>query len=461
MIVQGFLDDKAFFSTLTRLMVPIALQQLIIASLNLVSIVMVGQLGETAVASVGLANQVLFLFQLLLFGAGSGSAIFIAQFWGTRDLRNIRRVLGICLGIGLIGAFLFSSIALLAPELALSVYSTDPAVIALGSEYLRTVGLGYIAVAVTTSYSVALRSTGNVRLPVAVSIVSLSLGALLNYALIFGQFGLPTLGVQGSAIGTTAARFIECALLLSIVYSSGSVAAARLKEMLVLDTVFMTSVLKTILPVTANEILWSLGVTTYNLIYGRMGTESAAAVSIAATIENMALVVFSGLATACAIMIGHRIGAEEEGRAYEYARRFALLTVLGGIVIGSGIFLSADFVLGFYKIADTSYQLARNVLSVISLFLCIRASNMLFIVGILRAGGDTRASFLIDVGSIWLIGIPAAVVGAFVLQLPVYWVYVLAMSDEATKFVAAALRVFSKRWINNLAKEHASISFSD
>lgn len=459
--MQGFLDDKAFFSALTRLMVPIALQQLIIASLNLVSLVMVGQLGETAVASVGLANQVLFLFQLLLFGAGSGSAIFIAQFWGKRDLKNIRRVLGICLGIGLIGTLLFSSIALLAPELALSVYSTDPAVIVLGSEYLRTVGLGYLAVAVTTSYSVALRSTGNVRLPVAVSIFSLSLGALLNYALIFGQFGLPALGVQGAAIGTTAARFIECALLLSIVYSGESVAAARLKEMLVLDRVFLTSALKTILPVTANEILWSLGVTTYNLIYGRMGTESAAAVSIAATIENMALVVFSGSATACAIMIGHRIGAEEEGRAFDYARRFALLTVLGGIVIGSGVFLSADFVLGFYKIGDTAYQLARNVISVVSLFLCIRASNMLFIVGILRAGGDTRASFLIDVGSIWLVGIPAAIIGAFVLQLPVYWVYVLAMSDEATKFVAAALRVFSKRWINNLAKEHASISFSD
>ncbi len=455
--MPAFLNDKTFFSTLARLMLPIALQQLIIASLSLVSTVMVGQLGETAVASVGLANQILFLFQLLLFGAGSGSAIFVAQFWGTRDIQNIRRVLGICLGIGLVGTLLFSSIALFAPELALGVYSTDPAVIALGSAYLRTVGFGYLAVAITTSYSVTLRSTGNVRLPVAVSIFSLSLGALLNYALIFGQFGLPALGVLGSGIGTTAARFVECGLLLSVVYSSRSVAAARLKEMLALDSAFLASVLKTILPVTANEILWSLGVTTYNLIYGRMGTESAAAVSIAATIENMALVVFSGSATACAIMIGHRIGAEEEAKAFEYARRFAILTILGGIVIGGGVFLSADFVLGFYKIADTSYQLARNVLSVISVFLCIRASNMLYIVGILRAGGDTRFSFLIDVGSIWLVGIPAAIAGAFVFQLPVYWVYVLAMSDEAAKFVAGALRVFSSRWVNNLAREHASV----
>jgi putative MATE family efflux protein len=461
MAVQGFLDDRTFFATLAKLMVPIALQQLIIASLSLVSTVMIGQLGETAVASVGLANQVLFLFQLLLFGAGSGSAIFIAQFWGKRDLRNIRRVLGICLGIGLVGTLLFSSIALFAPELAMSVYSTDPAVIALGSEYLRTVGLGYLAVAITTSYSVALRSTGSVRLPVAVSIFSLSLGALLNYAFIFGQLGLPALGVQGSAIGTTVARYVECGLLLSIIYSGRSVVAARPKDMLVLDTAFLTSVLKTILPVTVNEILWSLGVTTYNLIYGRMGTESAAAVSIAVTVENMALVVFSGAATACAIMIGHRIGAEEESQAFEYARRFALLTVLGGIVIGSGVFLSADFVLGFYKIGDTSYQLARNVLAVISLFLWIRASNMLFIVGILRAGGDTRFSFLIDVGSIWLVGIPAAIVGAFVLQWPVYWVYVLAMSDEVTKLIAGALRVFSRRWVNNVAREHASLSLSD
>ncbi len=456
--MRRFLYDSNFFSTYTRLMLPIALQQLIIASLSLVSTIMVGQLGETAVASVGLANQILFLFQLLLFGAGSGSAIFVAQFWGTRDIKNIRRVLGICLGIGLIGTVAFGSLAVFAPEVALSVYSTDPAVIALGSGYLRTVGLGYLAVAISTSYSVTLRSTGNVRLPVTVSIFSLSLGALLNYALIFGQFGLPALGVQGSAIGTTIARFIECGLLLFFVYSGDSVAAAQPTDMLRMEPAFLASVLKTILPVTANEILWSLGVTTYNLIYGRMGTDAAAAVSIAATIENMALVVFSGSATASAIMIGHRIGAEEEGAASEYARRFALLTILGGIIIGSAVFLSADVVLGFYKIAESSAQLARNVLLVISVFLCIRASNMLYIVGILRAGGDTRYSFLIDVGSIWLVGIPAALVGAFVLQLPVYWVYVLAMSDETAKFIAGALRVFSSRWINNLAREHGSVN---
>ncbi len=459
--MRRFLYDSAFFSTYTRLMLPIALQQLIIASLTLVSTVMVGQLGETAVASVGLANQVLFLFQLLLFGAGSGSAIFVAQFWGTRDVKNIRRVLGICLGIGLIGTIAFGSLAVFAPELALGVYSTDPAVIALGGEYLRTVGFGYVAVAVTTSYSVILRSTGNVRLPVVVSIFSLSLGALLNYALIFGQFGLPALGVQGSAIGTTIARFVECGLLLSIVYSGESVAAARPKEMLQMEPAFLASVLKTIVPVTANEILWSLGVTTYNLIYGRMGTDAAAAVSIAATIENVALVVFSGSATASAIMIGHRIGAQEEGKASEYARRFALLTVIGGIVIGGGVFLSADFVLGFYKIAESSSQLARNVLTVISVFLFIRASNQLFIVGILRAGGDTLYSFLIDVGSIWFVGIPAALAGAFVFQWPVYWVYVLAMTDETAKFIAGALRVFSSRWINNLAREHASVSVTE
>lgn len=433
------------------------LQQLVFSLLNLVSVMMVGQLGETSVAAVGLANQIMFLFQLFLFGVGSGAAIFVAQFWGKRDIKNIRRVLGICLGLGLVGALVFTLIALVIPERALGVYSTDQAVIALGSQYLRIAGLCYLPLAISTCYAITLRSTGNVRLPVTVSILALSLGAALNYALIFGEFGLPALGVQGSAMGTAIARFVECGLLLFVAYSTRSAAAASLRELGSFDFVFLRSVLKTMLPVTLNEIIWSLGISSYNLIFAHIGTDSVAAVSIAGTIENLAFVPFIGLANSAAVMIGHRIGADEEDRAFDYAKRFIVMVIVGGVLIGSLIFTSADAVLNLYKIDSNTHQFARNVLTIMSFALFIKVANMMLIVGILRAGGDARVSALIDVGTLWLVGLPAASLGAFALGLPVYWVYALTILDEICKVIIASIRMVSKKWIRNLARQHAPV----
>jgi putative MATE family efflux protein len=456
--MPNFFDDKDFFSTLLKLWMPLVFQQLIFSLLNFVSTLMIGQLGETSVAAFSLANQFLFLFQLFLFGVSSGGAIFVAQFWGKRDIKNIRRVLGITLTIGLIGAGIFTIIAFVFPAQAIGIYTTDRAVIELASEYLRIVGWGYIAVAISNSYAVTLRSTGLVRLPVMVSVFSLTLGAGLNYIFIFGHLGLPALGVEGSALGSTIARAVECVVMLTLIYASGSVAAAHPRELWSFDRIFVTNTLKTMMPVILNEIVWSVGISSYNLIYGRIGTDAVAAVSIAASIENLAYVPFIAIANSAAIMIGNRIGADEEYKAMMYAKRFLKMNLAVSIVLGIVIFLSADTVLAFYNIDATARQYARNVLTVMAFALWIKISNMLLIVGVLRAGGDARVSALIDVGPLWLIGLPAASIGAFAFGLPVHWVYLLTISDEACKLILGLWRLVSKKWIHNLARRHAESS---
>lgn len=454
--VQEIFGDRIFFGALAKLWLPIALQQLIFSLLGLISMMLIGQLGETAVAAVGLAGQIGFLFQLLLFGVGSGSAIFIAQFWGKRDVRNIRRVLGISLVIGLCGAAFFSLVALVFPEFALAIYSTDRAVIALGGEYLRLVGWSYVPIAITTSYAVTLRSVGNVRLPVALSVFSLGLGLAINYVLIFGLFGLPALGVLGAAVGAVFARWLECGLLLAFTYASQSVAAASPREMVLFDKPFLLAVLKTVLPVTLNEIVWSVGVSAYNLIYGRISTEAVAAVSIAGTIENLAFVPFVALANSAAVMIGNRVGAGESPVAFVYAKRFWRIVVTLGALIGVGILASADSILGLYKIDAATHLFARHILTMVAGVMWIKASNMMLVVGVLRAGGDARVTALIDVGPLWVIGLPLAAIGAFGFGLPVYWVYLLTMSDEALKCALAGWRMLSQKWIVNLAARHSA-----
>jgi putative MATE family efflux protein len=450
--LHAFLADREYFRQLFRLTLPIALQNLVTSSLNMVGVVLIGQLGETPVAAVGLANQIFFLLQLVIFGITSGAAIFIAQLWGKQDLPNIRRVLSLALLLAGAASLLFLLLALFRPEFVLGIYSKDPAVVDLGSQYLRIFGVAYIFFAITMSFGVASRSTGDVKTPMAISILALAFNTLLSYVLIFGKLGFPALGVQGAAYAALTSRLLECGLMLLVVYRHRPVLAVRLADFLQLDLSFIQRVFKPILPVILNETFWSLGITAYYVVYARMGTESLAAMNIVSTIENLALVFTFGIAHATAIMVGNRIGAGEKGQAYQYAGRSLGLTILIGLFIGTQILLWSPYILDLYKVSPQVIYYAQQALKVLALFSFVRATNAVIVVGVLRSGGDTLFSFFLDGVIIWVVGVPMAFLGAFVLELPVYGVYFLIMSEEILKFTLGLWRYFSRRWVHDLAQ---------
>lgn len=445
-------DDGEFSRNLLRLAVPIAMQSLVMNALNAVDVLMIGQLGETAIAAVGLAGQVFFLMSLFLFGVGSGSAIFSAQFWGRDDLPNVRRVLGLALLLGIGGSAVFSLVAVLAPAAVLSLYSHDPAVIAAGSRYLRVVGLCYVPTAISIVFAMVLRSVRQVKAPMFVSIVALSLKTALAYALIFGHFGAPTMGIMGAAVATVIARLVECGLILALTYHFQLPAAARPAELLDINRDLVGRFLRTSAPVVLGEVLWSLGITVYSAIYARIGTEAIAATNIASTIESVAMVPLFGIGNAAAILLGNRIGAGRADGARRDARRLLLLAVALGAGMGALILLVRGPLLTLYRISPEAQGYARSVLLILACALWIKAANLMMIVGILRSGGDTRFALAADTGPLWTIGIPMALLGAFVLHLPVYWVVLMVMSDEIVKFVIGTLRVRSGRWIHNVVQ---------
>jgi len=444
--------DREYITTLIKIGLPISIQNLIGVSLNAVGVLLIGQLGETSVAAVGLANQIFFLLNLMLFGIVSGAAIFTAQFWGSSDLPGIRKVVGLCLGLAIPAGLLFTVIALGFPRQALGFYTEDPAVIELGTSYLHIIGFSYLPTAITFTYAVQMRATGNVRTPMLVSAGALSLGTVINYAFIFGKFGLPAMGAPGAAVGTTIARLIECAAMLAVTYIKRYATAVRLADLRGLSRDFVYRFMATVLPVAANETVWSLGITIYNSVYAHIGTEAIAAVNITSTIEGLAFVVLIGIANATAIMIGNRIGAGEEDKAYRFAWRSLGLVVALAALIGMALFLLAPTIVSFYKISPTAAGYAVNVLRVMGVALPVRASNLTIIVGVLRSGGDTRFSLLLDIGTVWLVGVPMALLGAFVLHLPVYWVAAMVILEEVVKLVGAMYRLTSRKWINNLAR---------
>jgi putative MATE family efflux protein len=449
----NFYRDPEYFLEVRKIAVPIIIQQLMFSGLNLLGIVFVGQKGDASVAAVGLAGQIAFLLNLVHFGIISGAAMFTAQFWGRQDIPNLRRVLGLSLILAISASFLFFALAQLFPSQILSVYSKDAAVIELGTNYIRTFSWTFLFFAITFSYALIMRSTGDVKIPTAISVGALLISTSLSYSLIFGKFGMPELGIQGVALAAVIARALECGTLLSVTYWKKLPVAASLRELTDFDKAFIGKVIKPMLPVILNELLWSLGITTYNIIYGRMGTTSYAAINIVSTIEQVAFVLFIGVANATSVLVGNNIGAGREDRAYTYAGRSLGLGLMGGLLIGFILQLVKTPILSLYNVSPEVIKNAGHIINVVSLFLWIRVNNMTTVVGILRAGGDTRFSLFLDGIIIWLVGVPMAYVGANILHLPVYFVYLCAMSEEATKWFLGINRYFSRKWINNLAAQ--------
>ena len=448
--IKEFYRDPDYFRNIRKIALPIMIQQLVFSGLNMLGVIFVGQKGDASVAAEGLAGQIAFLLNLVHFGIISGAAMFTAQFWGKHDIQNLRRVLGLCLMLAITASLVFFSLAQFLPSQILSIYSKDPVVIELGTGYIRIFSWTFLFFAITFSYALVMRSTGDVKTPTTVSVGALLISTVLSYSLIFGKFGLPELGIQGAAVAAVIARFLECVTLLLIIYTRGSPVAASLQELTGFDRVFVGRVIKPMLPVILNELFWSMGITTYNIIYGRMGTQSYAAINIVSTLEQVAFVVFIGISNATSVLVGNRIGAGQEEEAYRYAGRSLGLGLVGGLVLGIVLQFVKAPVLSLYNVSPEVIQNASNIINVVTFFLWIRVNNMTTVVGILRAGGDTRFSLFLDGMIIWIVGVPMAYLGALVFDFPVYLVYLCAMSEEATKWVLGIHRYFSRKWINNL-----------
>lgn len=451
--VLDFYRDPEYFREVRKIAVPIIIQQLMFSGLNMLSVLFVGQKGEVSVAAVGFAAQIAFLLNLVHFGIISGAAMFTAQFWGRQDVANLRRVLGLCLILAIAASLIFFALSQLLPLQLLSIYSNDSAVIELGAGYLRTFSWTFLFFAITFSYALVMRSTGDVRTPTAVGVTALALSTFLSYSLIFGKFGFPETGIQGAAVAAVIARAFECVTLISITYLKKSPVAASLRELTDFDRDFLRKVIKPMLPVILNELFWSLGITTYNIIYGRMGTSSFAAMNIVNTLEQVAFVLFIGISNATSVLVGNRIGADKEDEAFLYAGRSLGLGIAGGILVGILLQLVKGPVLSLYNVSPEVIGNAAQIINVITFFLWIRVNNMTIVVGVLRAGGDTRFSLFLDGIIIWIVGVPMAYFAAFVLHLPVYYVYLFAMSEELTKWVLGIIRYRSRKWINNLAAQ--------
>lgn len=455
-------NDKEFLKRTFKITIPIVLQNLLNNLVNLVDTMMIGKLGETSISAVGLANKLFFVFALLMFGVGSGASVLASQYWGKEEPLNIKRVLRISLILGVGGSLLFAIPGFFFPEIVMSIFTPLEGTISLGAKYLVIIVFSYPLTAVTMTYISILRSMNYVKLPVIITSISILVNVFFNYTLIYGKLGFPMLGVSGAALSTLIARLVECLVLLFLVYrhkaGDGKLGdfvhlqydKLKAKGEPFLNKLFLKRYFSTAAPVIANEFIWGLGVTMYSLVYGRMGDAATAAITITNTVEQVSLVFFFGICHAAAVLLGNELGSNQLKKAEEHAKNYMvmmfILSVIGAIIV----FIAKDSVVALFEVSDQVLDYVKLCITVFALYMPIRMLNTLIIVTILRSGGDTKASLILDMTSVWLIGIPMAVLGGLVLELPIYIVYAMILIEEVYKLILSYIRYRQKKWLKNI-----------
>ncbi len=458
-LASCFVWDKPFAIRVMKITLPIILQELIASSLHIVDGLMVSGLGDTSYAAVTQAGRYSFLYMLFCFGVTSGGAIFMSQYWGARDIRRMRESMGVSLvWIGAV-ALVFITGATVFSDFISRLFLPQGESASLANLYLRWVAPSYLFQGVNMVYAACLKSSEKTHIPLISSTVGIVLNTLLNYLLIYGHFGFPAMGVRGAALATSISAAVTLSLTLIMSYGLHLPAGAKLSEMLGIERAFIKRFTKTITPVVFNEGLWALGVTMYGIFYGRIGDTAVAAMGVCSTVDNLLWLFVFGTMHATAIICGKAIGAGKPNEAYLYAKRMLSAAMLIGLFLGVVLLLIRYPILRLFAgLSAPVIQTAATVLLFESFTMWFRAFTAVNVVGVLRSGGDTVFSLKLDVGAMWLIGVPLAAVAVFVLKLPVEYVYLFTMAEEVVKIVIGIPHFTSRKWIKNLTDTEGDLA---
>ncbi|MFT5811412.1 MAG: putative MATE family efflux protein [Rubritalea sp.] len=437
---------------------PISLQSILVTMLGMSDIMMVGHLGDAAVASVGLGNRIQFVVLIILSGLAAGVGVLSAQYYGAGKNGRISSVIikTLAIGAGLLLPVVLLTFAF--GDVIVGLGTIDSSIINTGKEYLWVTMPSLAFVVVVMVFENALRGLGQVKFSMALGIIAIVINIALNYWLINGGLGVDAMGVAGAAWATFIARGIHASLIVfwlnkrkHVVFPTWPLGNEFY------DKAQWLYLIKLVWPMMVSFGVWSLGTFVYQLIYGRIGTQELAVMSLMAPLEGLLVAFFFGFASACSIVVGQRLGQDAFTSAWSVARGFAISAPIVTFSLGLVMLSLESFVFMPYANLDQdTLAVAHDIFMLITFGTCIKVFNMTASMGILRAGGDNKHCLLIDFSGMWIIGIPLTFAAAFYFALPLYWVVLITYSEEIVKSVLFVSRLKAKYWLRNLAADTPS-----
>lgn len=444
------MNPKNFYRKLLVLAIPVALQNLITVGVSMVDTVMLGSLGEVTLSASSLANQLFFIFTLVIYGTAGGSNVLVAQFWGKKDVTSIKKVMAYSYRVMLAFACIMVLCATLIPEQVMGLFSTDIRVVEEGVMYLRIVSISYVFFGIATITTNILRAVHTVNISLFASILSLLVNVIFNWILIFGKFGFPALGIRGAAIATTLARMIECLVVVIYLRFHEKKLHVRFKELLHLDAMLAKRFASNCGPVVCNELLWSCGTALLSVIIGRIGTQFTAAYSIYNVISQLACVMSQGLAAAAAVMVGNAIGAKREGAMDDIVKYLQHASYVVGVFAFLLVFALRPFMPYIYDISNTALEYLMQILWIGAIMEAFRPMAFVNMVGILRGGGDAKFVLINDILFLWTICLPCGYLCGLVFHMPIPIVFTILRFDDLIKVVTSTIRIRHHHWIKHV-----------
>ncbi|MFK0569813.1 MATE family efflux transporter [Endozoicomonas sp.] len=447
--------NRDFLRNLWQLALPISLQSMMFSLLGLIDIFMVSQLGETEVAAVGMGNRIFFFNLILIAALGSGMSILTAQYIGARNMEGVRRTLLQTIIAALAVTTPFAIVYLLIPEQIMGLVSDDLSLKALGSSYLVITAPSFLFVAITIPLEALLRTNNDARTPTRIGFITILLNVLFNYLLIYGHFGLPALGVAGSAWGTTLSRLIQAGLLIYYILEvRPALKPVKADFLQCKNRRHWVKYIAICIPMLLQDGLWSFGLVIYNLMFAQMGVMELAVMSTISSVEGVLISLFIGFAIATSIILGKELGAGEFDLAWKQSRYFMLAAPLMALLIGFITFIFNEQIVSMFgQFQGETLKMASEVLMIAGFALCIRVINLTGIVGVLRSGGDVKATAVINIIGMWCVGVPLTWAAVNLWGWPLYMVFICALMEEVTKAVLVLYRVLARYWLKNLTVE--------
>jgi putative MATE family efflux protein len=445
-------DARNFYRALFVIVGPIALQNLITAAVGSADVIMLGYVGQTAIAAASLAGQIQFVLMLFFTGMSSGLIMLTAQYWGKKDAESIETLTGIAMRLSCTTGLIFTAAAFFFPRGLMHIFTNDEALITTGADYLRIVSFSYFLLSVSQIYQAVLKSIEHVKLVTALTASALILNVFLNAVFIFGLFGAPRAGIKGVAFATTIARIIELVLTVGVsqrVKSIHLTPAVLFKRNKLLFTDFS----RYSLPALGNELIWGAAFSMYSVIMGHLGEDIVAANSVVNVARNLVSVLCFGMAYGGAILIGKEMGSGNLETAKKDASRLCRSTIAAGVLGGVLLLLFRPLV---FKIAELTPQALQflNIMIYINAGSIIGAAvNTVIICGIFRAGGDAKFGFILDTICMWGVSVPLGLLCAFVFKLPPIIVYLVLYLDEFEKMPVVIHHYLSGTWAKNITRD--------
>ncbi len=444
------IDNRQLYRKLARIAVPISIQGVVSATLNLIDNLMVGFLGEAELAAVGIASQIYFIHYLILYGFTSGTATFMAQFYGAKDYKNIRKVAGFSIIVALCIAVVFFIGGFFFTDKILGIYSNDPRIIELAHPYVKIGTANFFFLAVSVPLEMAFKATQQTRVPLIVSTVVFSTNTCLNYIFIFGKFGAPAMGVAGAALATTIARFLEVLISLIFAHRKSNCFHGPYREFFGWKKEMVLRIVRNSMPTTLNELLWSVGQSMYVAAFSRIGTTAYAAYQAAASINSIFSFAAFSVGDAALILVGEKLGEGKSEETYLLGKKLLKIGTVLGIIVGLLLVVAAKPLVGFFSLTALGKTYAFRILVIYGLCMGLNLYNGINITGTLRGGGDTRFAMVAECSCVWIVAVPLAFLASQVLHVPIFIAVLMIKAEEVVKCIILTKRFISKKWVNNV-----------